>query len=172
MNESLKKILEIALTMEEKGYAFYNQVVNTSNNPVGQAMFARLRDDEIVHMERIKTIIDGMEKNENWKIDYDSLPSRSQSTASIFRELAEKHRGNLTPDSGDVEAIDVGLDFEAKAVAYYEEHLGKAQDPMEIKFIQKMIVEEKDHYDTCMELKKFYADPAAYFLEMEHPHLD
>jgi hypothetical protein len=39
MNQALLSILEVALTMEEKGYAFYNKVVNTSTNPLGKAMF-------------------------------------------------------------------------------------------------------------------------------------
>ncbi|MBU1243389.1 ferritin family protein [Myxococcota bacterium] len=172
MNQALLNILEIALTMEEKGYSFYNKVVNTTKNPLGRAMFGRLRDDELVHMERIKTIIAGIQGGSEWKINYDLLPSRGQSTAEMFRELARSHAQELTPDADDVEAINVGLDFEAKAVTFYEEHLKDAQDPLEQEFIRKMIVEEKDHHDTCLELKRFYADPAAFFVELEHPHMD
>jgi rubrerythrin len=172
MNQALLSILEIALTMEEKGYAFYNKVVNTSTNPLGKAMFGRLRDDELLHMERIKAIIAGLTSGKDWKIDYDALPVRGQSTSEMFRELARAHASELTPEADDVEAINVGLDFEAKAVRYYEDHLKDAQDPMEREFIEKMIVEEKDHHATCLELKRFYADPAAYFVETEHPHLD
>ncbi len=172
MNQALLKILEIALTMEEKGYSFYNKVVNTSQNPLGKAMFGRLRDDELVHMERIKAIIAGLSGGKDWKPDYDALPTRGQSTSEMFRDLAKNHAAELTPDADDVEAINVGLDFEAKAVRFYEEHLKDAQDALEREFIQKMIVEEKDHHATCLELKRFYADPAAYFVETEHPHLD
>lgn len=172
MNHQLLKILEIALTMEEKGYSFYNQAVNRSGNPLGKAMFGRLRDDELVHMERIKAIVNGLTKGTNWKIEYDKLPSQPQSTNAMFRKLAREHAKNLKPDAGDVEAIDVGLDFETQAVKFYEEHLEQAQDPMEREFILRMIEEEKDHRETCLELKRFYADPAAFFLEMEHPHLD
>ncbi len=172
MNQALLKILEIALTMEEKGYSFYNKVVNTSGNPLGKAMFGRLRDDELVHMERIKTIIEGLQSGVAWRIDYDALPSRAQSTSEMFRDLARAHTQELTPEADDVEAINVGLDFEAKAVKFYEEHLKDAQDPLEQEFIRKMILEEQDHHATCLELKRFYADPAAFFVEMEHPHLD
>ena len=172
MNQKLLDILKTALTMEEKGYAFYNQAVNRSSNPLGQAMFGRLRDDELVHMERIKTIVEGFSKGTDWKVDYDKLPSQPQPTVEMFRSLARAHSRNLKPDSGDVEAIEVGLDFETKAVKFYEEHLAQAQDPLEREFILRMIEEEKDHRETCLELKRFYADPAAFFLELEHPHLD
>jgi len=172
MNQALLKILEIALTMEEKGYSFYNKVVNTSQNPLGKAMFSRLRDDELVHMERIKTIIGGLQGGTAWQINYDALPSRGQSTSEMFRELARSHSSELTPSADDVEAINVGLDFEAKAVTFYEAHLKDATDPTEQEFIRQMILEEKDHHATCLELKRFYADPAAFFVEMEHPHMD
>ncbi len=172
MNHPLLSILETALTMEEKGYAFYNQAVNRSGNPLGKAMFGRLRDDELVHMERIKTIVNGLTKGMDWKIDYDALPTQPQTTVEMFRALAREHARNLTPDAGDVEAIDVGLDFETKAVKFYEDHLAQAKDPLEQDFIRRMIQEEQDHRDTCLELKRFYADPAAYFVELEHPHLD
>ena len=172
MNQALLKILEIALTMEEKGYSFYNKVVNTSSNPLGKAMFGRLRDDELVHMERIKTIIAGLSGGSAWKINYDALPTRAQTTVELFRDLARAHAQELTPEADDVEAINVALDFEAKAVKFYEEHLRDALDPLEQEFIRKMIVEEQDHHATCLELKRFYADPAAFFVELEHPHMD
>jgi len=169
MNQALLKILEIALTMEEKGYSFYNKVVNTSSNPLGKAMFGRLRDDELVHMERIKTIIAGLSGGSAWKINYDALPTRAQTTVELFRDLARAHAQELTPEADDVEAINVALDFEAKAVKFYEEHLRDALDPLEQEFIRKMIVEEQDHHATCLELKRFYAE---FFVELEHPHMD
>ncbi|MFH1436152.1 MAG: hypothetical protein ABIJ56_10595, partial [Pseudomonadota bacterium] len=64
MSESSKEtlaMLSIALEMEKKGKDFYVKAVEKSGNKLTRDMFAKLRDDEDVHVERILGIYGSLE---------------------------------------------------------------------------------------------------------------
>jgi rubrerythrin len=169
-NRSLK-MLSTALEMEEKGRAFYERVVSTCKNSVGREIFAMLLEDEKIHMDRIKKIYDSLCGGEDWCTwDGSELP-RSNLTA-VFRKMAKEHGANVSVDADDLEALDIGIDFEARSVEFYEEQLKKATDNLETAFIKEMISEEKSHYAALEDMKLYLSDPAAWFRERERGGLD
>ncbi|MBN2723922.1 MAG: ferritin family protein [Deltaproteobacteria bacterium] len=171
--EKLGEMLSAALTLEEKGYKFYSEIVEKVSNEVGKTVFTMLRDDELVHIERIKEIYSAITNKEDWSVDLDNLPSHKQSSLSeIFRQLAKKHKDQISDSSDELKALEVGVEFESSAVKYYEKYLSMATEEKEKAFILKMIEEEKEHHSVLTDMQSFYTDPAAWFLEHEHPHLD
>ncbi|MBU1221013.1 ferritin family protein [Myxococcota bacterium] len=171
--EKLQEMLATALKMEEKGYKFYSEIVPKINDQVGKTLFTMLRDDELIHIERIKEIYGKLTASTDWNITLENLPSqKDQGLASLLRNLATKHREGINSDSDEMKALEVGIEFEAGAVAYYQKHLENATEENEKQFIQRMIEEEKEHHAVLVDMQSFYTDPAAWFVEHEHPHLD
>lgn len=175
MSEKNKRSMEMlatALEMEDKGYKFYDQAVTKCQNDLGVKIFTMLRDDELIHTQRIQKIYEALAGGQPWTEEWKEMALGHRDLARVFRDLAQTHGKTITPTSGDLEALDVGVDFESKSVAYYEKHLEQATDPLEKEFVQHMIQEEKTHYTALADMKYFLEDPSAWFREQEGTSFD
>ena len=171
-NERALKMLSIALEMEEKGRRFYERAVSESGNDLGREIFARLRDDEIVHVDRIKAIYGSLEGGGEWSEEWKRMSPDHGDLGRIFRDLAKQHGPKIRAEADDVRVLNVGIELEAAAVDFYQEHLEKATDPAEREFCEKMIAEERGHHRVLSDMEQYLADPAAFFMELEHSGLD
>jgi rubrerythrin len=171
-NERAKKMLSTALEMEEKGKTFYENSISDCQGELTKQLFTMLRDDEIVHTERIKKIYDGLTGSSDWQTSWAAQDLSHNDLGAIFRGLAEKHGKNVTCSSTDADALDIGIDFEAKSISFYQEQLGKATDELEKKFLQKMVMEEKSHHAALTDMKFYLTDPEGWFADKEHHGLD
>ncbi|MBW1743986.1 MAG: ferritin family protein [Deltaproteobacteria bacterium] len=165
-------MLSTALGLEEKGKGFYSEAVSTCHNAVGKEIFRMLMKDEVVHMDRIRQIYKRLEAGESWSDDWKSIQPDHKELGILFREMASAHGREITSEAGDMEAIDVGIDFEMRAITFYQEHLEQATDPLEREFIEQLITEEKSHHEALSDMKLYLSDPAAWFGEQEHTGLD
>ncbi|NLH51146.1 MAG: ferritin family protein [Myxococcales bacterium] len=171
-NERALGMLKTALSMEEKGYQFYEKVVATSGNELGRRIFQMLKEDEITHVERIQRLFQQLSGGQDWTDDWKIVTVQQRDLSQIFHRLAEEHRQRLSAEAGDLEAIDVGLDFELKAVNFYREHLAHAQNELEREFIRAMVAEEELHHELLADMKLYLTDPNAWFREREKGGLD
>lgn len=166
------ELLKTAMEMEKKGKAFYDKAASTCKNSLGREIFAMLARDEVVHLERISKIYNSLETNAKWTDEWLKIKEAHAPINTMFKDLASKHHTATKADSSDLEALDVGIDLETKAVAFYEKQLGAATDPMEKRFAEKMIAEERSHRAVLVDTKAYLENPAAYFVEMEKPGFD
>lgn len=166
------ELLRTAMEMEKKGKAFYDKAAVTCKNRLGQEIFAMLAKDEVVHLERISKIYNSLEASSKWTDEWLKIGQAHAPVNTLFKDLASKHRTSTKADSSDLEALDVGIDLETKSVAFYEKQLSAATDPMEKKFAEKMIAEERSHRAVLIDTKAYLENPAAYFVEMEKPGFD
>jgi len=166
------EMLTTALEMEKEGKAFYEKAVSTCQNEFGREIFRMLMKEEFIHMDRILKIYDSLKAGEAWSEDWKSIKPDHKDLRSLFKELAAAHGTKITPTTSDLEALDVGVDFELRAISFYQEHLAKAADSLEREFLEEMVAEEKTHHATLSDMKLYLSDPAAWFLEQEHPGLD
>jgi len=163
------ELLKTALEMEKKGKAFYVKAAAICKNKLGQDIFAMLAKDEVVHIERIKNIYETLDAKDKWTDEWMKIKEAHAPINTIFKDLAVKHKTSTKADTGDLEALDVGIDLETKAVNFYDNQLKQATDNMEKQFTEKMISEEKSHLAVLRDTKFFLENPAAYFVEMEKP---
>ncbi len=166
------QMLSTALEMEEKGKNFYERIVKTTKNEMGREIFRTLMEDEIVHMDRIRKIYASLNDNKTWSGEWKNLTVKHDSLNKLFREVVSRHGVGNTADRGELEAIDMGIDFEAQSIAFYEEHGTKATDPLEREFIRAMIAEERTHHAALTDMKFYLSDPAGWFREQERGGLD
>jgi rubrerythrin len=172
IHERVLQMLRTALEMEEKGMSFYDKAISQCTNEVGNEIFHALRQDEVAHTERIKIIFSSLEGGGSWTDEWTKFELPKGDMKSFFYGLAKKHGENVTSNTSDIEALDIGIDFEKRAVTYYEEQLSLAEEEVEKKFIVQMIDEEKHHHELLTEMKLYLSDPAAWFVEYEHQGFD
>jgi rubrerythrin len=165
-------MLKTALEMEDKGFRFYEKAVAESRNELGRGIFKMLQEDETVHVERIKKIYERLTGGLGWSDDWRDIPRAPRDLTQIFRDLAAKHGPNLKPHTGQLDALNVGLDFEMKSVEFYRSHLPQAENDLERLFLQEMIAEEELHYALLADMKLYLTDPESWFREKEKGGLD
>jgi rubrerythrin len=172
VSESSLVMLDKALEMEKKGKDFYEGAVGRSKNEMGREIFQTLKHDEDVHIARIVDIYGNLTKGNAWNSDWKAKKFSHGDLTLFFSDLARKHRAETTVDVGDVEALDIGIDFELRSVAFYEQSLAGAKEALERDFVQRMIVEEKSHHKILEDAKLYLTDPSSWFREQERGGLD
>lgn len=170
--ERMLAMFSTALEMEEKGKAFYERAVEVCKNDLGREIFASLLKDETIHVERIKSIYAGLKDGKSLNEDWRQLAGTRPNLGIFFNELKQRHAGMIRADTDDLKALDVGIGFEQKSINYYESGLKDAENPLERKFLELMILEEKGHFLLLKDTKYYLENPEAYFAEKEHSNYD
>ncbi len=173
-NERALKMLSTALEMEGEGRRFYRDTLKRCEHPAAREIYQMLMNDEVVHVEIIKRIYDAIVGGQDWTDDFRQLRREQESDdlAGFFEGLAKRLGPEKTSCQDDLAALEVGLDFERRAVAFYEDQLQHAQDPLEKKFVKLMIDEERTHVAVLTDMKVYLENPQSWFLEHGHPLLD
>lgn len=171
-SERSLSMLGTALDMEEKGKAFYDKAMKQCTNDLGQEIFRKLKADEDVHVSRIKEIYDTLTKGGAWSESWKSHTMEHDDLKVFFRTLARKHGSSIKSETSDIEALEIGIDFESRAVTFYQSALKEAEDDLEEAFILHMIKEEKSHHAALADMKIYLENPEAWFQENERSLLD
>ena len=164
-------IVATALEMEGKGRKFYAEHILKCSNPLTKELFQRLHDDEIEHVRRIKQIVESLDAGQPLDAVVFSDPA-DEDLQVFFRGLARQHGAEAGEYTVDVEAVEIGIEFESRAVSFYSDRLEVATDPAERKFLDAMVVEERGHHAILVDLKFYLTDPEGYFAELERSGLD
>ncbi|OHD63669.1 MAG: hypothetical protein A2176_05935 [Spirochaetes bacterium RBG_13_51_14] len=161
-----------ALEMELKGKEYYESAITKSCNTSSRHMLEMLRDDEIIHMKRITIIYKKLEDEKIFTGDWKSFKTDSEDMKNFFRELKEKHDISQECTPSDIDTLKIAEDFEEKSIHYYSDHLKTAHEPVEQRFLEAMIKEEKGHRKAIADMLFYLTNPDGYFREMEHGGLD
>ena len=176
MGSTTDTMFETALEMEKRGYEHYQAYVASCQNELGRELFTTLRDDELVHIERIKRIFEAVKRGETaWKDSYGVQDAKTTpaSLDAMFASMKAKHRaGGTGVGDDDITALDIGIDFELHAVTFYEKHLPLAAGEIEREFTTRMIAEERFHHKALVDTKLFLTNPEAWYSETEKSGLD
>ncbi|MFH1438731.1 MAG: hypothetical protein ABIJ56_23680, partial [Pseudomonadota bacterium] len=117
-------------------------------------------------------IYGSLEGGGSWTGEWKTMKAGGGSIKTMFRALAGEHGRNIQADTTDIEALDVGIDFETKSIEFYQDHLKTASDPQEHGFLEAMVDEEKSHHALLVDMKYYLTDPDHWFAEQEKPHID
>lgn len=152
MYYSGQEIVEIAVRIEENGYAFYTDAAEmTSKSTDTRSLFLDLADKEVMHIAIFQKLSD--------KFDADSFDFQAEDASDYVNYLAESHIFGK-PDSGKQlaltvktprEALEIAYKFENDSIAFYTELLKYARSDSK-RLVQQIIDEEKEH---AAEIKQF-----------------
>ncbi|MBN2224025.1 MAG: ferritin family protein [Deltaproteobacteria bacterium] len=170
--ESSLEMLDKALEMEKKGKDFYEKAAVNCQNELGREVFQTLKRDEDVHIARIMDIYNNLTKGGQWSSEWKAKDFSHGDLTAFFSDLAHKHRNQTTADASDIQALEIGIDFELGSVTFYEQRLAAAEDTLEREFIGRMVVEEKSHHNILQDAKLYLTDPSSWFQEHERGGLD
>ncbi|HID97548.1 MAG TPA: hypothetical protein EYP57_05095 [Thermodesulfobacteriaceae bacterium] len=168
----LMNMLCVALEFESKEKAFYEKAVRTCPGKLGKEVFQMLLDEETDHEKGIRDIYESMKSGQAWPESCSLFDRELMDARAAFQKAAEKHRSEVQSDVGFSEALQISIDFERESVKFYEEKRKTAGDPLEKKFLERMIKEEKGHHLLLLDMQYYFDDPQGYFMEKEHRGLD
>lgn len=166
------QMLSTALEMERKGRAFYEEAVSTCRNVFGREMFQMLMKEEVIHMDRILKIHESLKAGGSWSDGWKSVKADHSGLGALFQRMASSHGTKITAVTGDLDALEVGIDLEVQAISFYQQGLEKATDALEREFLEHIIAEEKGHHAALTDMRLYLTDPAAWFGEQERSGLD
>lgn len=90
----------------------------------------------------------------------------------ILHRIAQQHHNMPKACLDDVLAIETGLQLENVAIDFFSKCLNVAGDPVEREFLERMITDEREHYILLADLKFYYTDPNAWYMEKSRARLD
>jgi rubrerythrin len=139
LSENRKETLDAimrALEIEKETFDYYTRAEQKTFDPGGKRIFRWLAKTEEVHYMKLSELYSSLEEGGRW-VFYGG------STISLeAEEPGEKQVGFTT---GDLEALEIGMDIEKKGIAYYDELALKTGDPDGKKMLLKLREEEVEH---------------------------
>jgi len=166
------QMLATALEQEERGRDFYKEAVSKCKHQLGKEIFTKLMVDEGVHIVRCKEIYADLSGGRVWSEQWKSHRTESEDLQLLCRKRIVGLGPKVQADSGDLDAVKIGLEMEQGAINFYEDQLGKATESLERDFINCMIMEERSHYAALADIKFYFENPESWFVEHERHTLD
>ena len=163
--------LKVALENEQRERAFYLEHAGRTKNPLGQAMFEQIADDELEHYERLKELHEKWKKEERWP-DTVTLTVSKSKARDLFAQVVGKSSALSPGDDDDLKAIRVAIDFEAKGIQHYANLRDGTSDEKERVFFDLLSSMEREHYLSLKDTEEFLTDPVSWYRRTESPGLD
>ena len=118
--------LQMAIQTEIDGFNFYQRFSERTEDPDARAMFERLAQDEVMHLELLRNTRDMLKESGQWT-EYKGLPIELVEGSPIFsRERVEQ---NIVAYSSDLSALRMAYLIEKDAVDFYTRAAQETSDP-------------------------------------------
>jgi len=169
--DALQAMFCTALEMKEKKKILYEDALKTCPDQVGQETFRILLDAETGHSHQIQEIYEELKQGKAWADACKFYPEQ-ENLKKAFRRIAEEQHevGPICAD--DVRALETGMKLEEAAVRFFEDQLKHTTDSLTRQFLERMVTDEREHFVLLADLKFYYTDPQAWFMEKGKARLD
>jgi rubrerythrin len=175
MEDSCDRCLEMlatALEKEEKGRDFYKNAMEKCGNALGKELFRCLMADEGIHFNRVKQIYNSLHGGLPWSDEWKSMKGINEDLDKLTKQRITDLGSQVKPESGDLDALQIGIKMEQGAIDFYEKELKKTSHPMETEFIKCMINEERTHFRALEDLMLYFTNPESWYIEKERLPID
>lgn len=161
----MDELVKRALTFEEKGQRFYEEMAKKSDNALARALFENLARDEERHARWIEDLRAALKQQglDKCMSDDQFLPLESR-VKEVFDRL-ESQAPSAEADT--VEGLQVAMSMEKEALDLYREML--EQDPAvpERTFLERIMAEEWDHLEALRNVHAYLTQTGEWFDEDE-----
>ncbi len=149
---SVAEIVNIAVTIEQKGQEFYKSLLEKFDNPELQRVFSMLLQDEINHEELFKNLYKEVAENK------ENLQPRQ---SEILEALADSHlflnpeklEKRVGPMKIAADALEMAIDFEKDSVVFFSGIKEFVTDDKN-GVVEKLAKEEMLHVVKLLDLKR------------------
>ena len=169
-NKTLKA-LQISIQMEIDGKAFYLKASQKSGNELGKKLLRTLAGEEDVHRRNFEKIYNAIRNKRAWP-QVDFKPDGGKNLRTVFARASEELGTNIRTPATELDAVKTAMDMENKTYDFYKAQTTTAAYDAEKEFYDTVAAEEREHYLILLDYYEYLKDPAAWFVEKEHPSLD
>ncbi|MFC2034312.1 ferritin family protein [Chloroflexota bacterium] len=163
--------LKISIQMEIDGKEYYLKAGRESGNELGSKLLQSLTAEEDLHRKKFEQIYEVIRTQKIWPAT-DFKPDGGKGLRTIFSRAIKSSASDVKVSSTELDAVAKALDMESKSFDFYTSQAQKATFDAERDFYQTLAFEEKEHQLILLDYQEYLKDPAAYFVEKEHPSLD
>lgn len=136
--------LDMAIQTEIDGHKFYQDFAQRTEDPNAQAMFERLAEDEVMHLELLRNTKAMLEEEGAWA-EYQGLSPQPVKGAPIFSR--ERVAENVVGYTSDLSALRVAYLIEKDAVDFYRRAQEQTGDPNGKRMFGDLVQMEQGHLD-------------------------
>lgn len=159
-NSEIKGILEIALERERKGHDFYKKAALSTGSKKARNMFEWLVSVEQTHIDKLSKQIEGLAAKGKLVSMSHAQPKR---VAPRDLPKAPEVSGKVTADTGELQALQLGIDAEREAASFYARAATESNDPEAKALLTHLSEDEKEHLAVLEEEYNWLKTSGEYF---------
>jgi uncharacterized protein (TIGR02284 family) len=141
--ERTAEAMKTAIEMEKSGYRFFMEASNKVRHEVGRKLFARLAAEEIDHMRTFERIFDQVSGGADWKEAVSAVTPAKR--VPYFDQARKEFKSEDM--SVELDYLKKALDLERQAIDFFEKAIEEAETPEARDIFERILAEEKAHYD-------------------------
>jgi rubrerythrin len=163
--------LQTAIQMEIDGKEYYLKASATSRNELGKKLLEKLAGEEDIHRQVFEGIFKDISAQKGWP-EKTFKGDGGRGLRTVFSQALEAMDRDVKTIPTEMEAIQTAMGMENKTYDFYRARSGKAVYEAEKQFYEALAMQEEEHHRVLLDYYEFLKDPAAWFVEKEHPSLD
>lgn len=163
-------VLREAARNELDGKAMYLQAAERTKEELGKSMFSSFAGEEEQHLHVLQVQYAQLNESGTW-IDITSARQKPRDPKLVLFPTEVAAVKVIIPEgASDLEALQVAMDFEQRAVRMYEQAASDADSPTAQAFYHDLAEWESTHYEILDNSHEYLASKGEwYFLEQEMP---
>jgi len=169
--DKIPEALKTAIQMEIDGKEFYLKASQASHNELGKKLLKSLAAEEDLHRQKFQEIYNTISAKKDWP-STGFRPDHGQGLRTIFARALEDMDANVKSIPTELDAIQTAMTLENKTYDFYKSQSEMATYDAERDFYEALAAQESEHHRILLDYYEFLKDPAAWFVQKEHPSLD
>lgn len=134
--------LQMAIQTEIDGFTFYQKFAEQMDDPDARSMFRRLAEDEVMHLELLRSTKAMLEETGAWG-EYEETRLDAVEGAPIFSR--ERVAQNVVAYTSDLSALRMAYLIEKDAVEFYSRAAAETDDPNGRRMFLDLVKMEQGH---------------------------
>lgn len=114
------EVLRAAMEVEKSGQRFYTEMSTRASEESVRELFSLLAQDEVQHLQTLKSMIPQFEAGSFWQDEEMILPYLSRFRAQELFPAKERLETVLLQDNADLATLDLAIEAEEKFAAYFK----------------------------------------------------
>jgi rubrerythrin len=170
--ETTIKALQTSIQMEIDGKEFYLKAGGAATNKLGKNLLKRLAEEEDIHRKVFENIFNTIRADKAWPADQTYQPDAGQHLRTIFGQAVDEMDKNTKAIPSEMDAIQTAMEMENKTYDFYTKRSAESNFDTEKRFYDAVAIQEKEHHRVLLDYYEFLKNPAAWYVDKEHPSLD
>jgi rubrerythrin len=163
--------LQKAIQMEIDGKEFYLKASQASKNELGKQLLKSLAAEEDEHRKVFEGIYGAISVEKNWP-DKEFHPDGGRGLRTIFAKALDHMDSGTKAMPDELDAVQTAMSMENETYDFYKSQSEKAAYDAERQLYEALAVQEEEHHRVLLDYYEFLKNPAAWFVQKEHPSLD